>query len=91
MLTNARAPGYGLPTSKSFEGLELREWQRDARLLFKGLKCERAWLQGSIFGFILFHWQHYANVPNMYFGIPKDEHERDLASLMGDSHITHAQ
>ncbi|KAK9916615.1 hypothetical protein WJX75_004908 [Coccomyxa subellipsoidea] len=40
---------------------------------------------GSIFGFILFHWQHYANVPNMYFGIPKDEHERDLASLMGST------
>jgi hypothetical protein len=46
---------------------------------------------GEHFWVYPFHWQHYANVPNMYFGIPKDEHERDLASLMGASHIKHAQ
>ena len=62
----------------------------------KGCQVQRAKVRacmaaGEHFWVYPFHWQHYANVPNMYFGIPKDEHERDLASLMGASHIKHAQ
>lgn len=42
------------------------------------------WLQGSTMGFLLFHLQHYAHVPNIYYDIPRNQHERDLASLIGD-------
>ncbi len=35
-------------------------------------------------GFMLFHLQHFAHVPDLYFDIPKDQHDRDLASLMGE-------
>ena len=32
---------------------------------------------------MLFHLQHAAHVPNLYFYIPRDQHDRDLAGLMG--------
>jgi omega-6 fatty acid desaturase (delta-12 desaturase) len=42
------------------------------------------WLQGSTMGFMLFHLQHYAHVPDIYYDIPRNQHERDFASLIGD-------
>ena len=41
------------------------------------------WLQGSTIGFMLFHLQYTANVPDMYFDIPRSQHDKDLAALMG--------
>ncbi len=35
-------------------------------------------------GFMLFHLQHYAHVPDLYYNIPKSQHDRDLASLLGE-------
>ncbi|EIE23878.1 hypothetical protein COCSUDRAFT_47044 [Coccomyxa subellipsoidea C-169] len=42
-------------------------------------------LQATTVGIILFHLQHAAHIPNLYFDIPRDEHDRDLAGLMGST------
>ncbi len=43
--------------------------------------------QATTVGIILFHLQHAAHIPNLYFDIPRDQHDRDLAGLLGASFV----